>query len=124
MNTYDPDTASAATEWLALDEGERIELVASYHRRKKTRLPNAQLHAVIHVVVENQVALGQEVVVSTLARLQAEGLSRHDALHAIGSVLAEDLYELMREPAAETNQAYGRYLDRLKALTAEEWLSR
>ena len=37
MNAYDPDTATAATEWLALDEGERIELVASHHRRKKTR---------------------------------------------------------------------------------------
>jgi hypothetical protein len=121
MNAYDPDTSSAAIQWLELDESERIELVAAYHRRKKIRLPNAQLHAVIHVVVENQVALGEEVVVNTLARLQAEGLSRHEALHAIGSVLAEDLYELMREPAAGPNQAYARYLDRLGALTAEDW---
>jgi hypothetical protein len=51
------------------------------------RLPNAQLHAVIHVVVENQLALGEEVVVETLARLQREGLGRHDGVHAIGSFL-------------------------------------
>ena len=121
LNAYDPETPSSGVQWLELDESERIELVAAYHRRKKIRLPNAQLHAVIHVVVENQLALGEEVVVGTLARLQAEGLSRHEALHAIGSVLAEDLYELMRDPAAGPNQAYARYLDRLGALTVERW---
>jgi len=121
LNAYDPDTSSSAIEWLALDESERIELVAAYHRHKKIRLPDAQLHAVIHVVVENQVALGEEVVANTLARLQTEGLSRHEALHAIGSVLVDDLYELMRESAAGPNQAYGRYLDRLGALTGGNW---
>jgi hypothetical protein len=84
-------------------------------------LPNAQLHAVIHVVVENQVALGEEVVIETLARLQGEGLSRHDALHAIGSVLAADLYELMQESSEATGDAYRRYLDRLQKITAKNW---
>jgi hypothetical protein len=78
-------------DWLGTDEGERIELVSAYHRRQKIKLPNSQLHAVIHVVVENQLALGEETVVNTLSRLQGEGLSRHDAIHAIGSVLAENL---------------------------------
>ena len=121
LNAYDPDTSSSAIEWLALDESERIEIVAAYHRHKQIRLPDAQLHAVIHVVVENQIALGEEVVVNTLARLQTEGLNRHEALHAIGSVLVDDLYELMRESAAGPNQAYGRYLDRLGALTSGNW---
>ena len=123
MDAYDPNTSPAASRWLDVDEGERIELVAAYHRRHKIRLPNAQLHAVIHVVVENQAALGEEGVVATLARLQAEGLTRHDALHAIGSVLAEDLYELMRESDADTKETYARYLERLDKLTAQSWRS-
>jgi hypothetical protein len=121
MDSYDPDTPRHSADWLQTDEGERIELVSSYHRRKKVHLPNAQLHAVVHVVVENQLALGEEVVVETLARLQREGLSRHDALHAIGSVLAADLYELMQESSEATGEAYRRYLDRLRKLTAKHW---
>lgn len=121
MDSYNPDTSPTPTDWLRTDEGDRIELVAVYHRGKKTELPNARLHAVIHVVVENQLALGEEVVVDTLSRLQAEGLSRHDALHAIGSVLAENLYELMREEDASTGALYQQYLERLQRLTAKNW---
>ena len=121
MDSYDPDTSRPSADWLQTDEGKRIELVSSYHRRKKIHLPNAQLHAVIHVVVENQLALGEEVVVATLARLQREGLDRHDALHAIGSVLATDLYELMQEGSEATGDVYRRYLERLQKLTAKNW---
>src|SRR5213593_1558966 len=121
MDSYDPNRSRAAADWLELDEGERIELVSSYHRRKKIHLPNAQLHAVIHVVVENQLALGEQVVLETLARLQREGLSRHDALHAIGSVLAADSYELMQESSVPTGDIYRQYLERLQKLTAKNW---
>jgi hypothetical protein len=120
VTSYDPDNPTTAN-WLELDEAERIELVSSYHRHKKIRLPNAQLHAVIHVIVENQLALGETVVVDTLARLQSEGLSRHDALHAIGSVLAEDLYELLREASDANGHTYERYLERLRDLSASTW---
>jgi len=121
MDSYDPDASRDAADWLQIDEGERIELVSSFHRRREIHLPNAQLHAVIHVIVENQLALGEEVVAETLARLRKEGLDRHDALHAIGSVLAEDLYELMQDGADATGDAYRRYLERLKKLTAKNW---
>src|SRR2546422_10880001 len=95
LDAYDPEPAPSAANWLALDETERIDLVSSYHGRKKIRLPNSQLHAVIHVIVENQLALRESVVVDTLARLQSEGLSRHDALHAVGSAPSRDLDELV-----------------------------
>jgi hypothetical protein len=120
MASYDPDRPPRA-DWLQTDEGERVEIVASYHHRGKIDLPNTQLHAVIHVVVENQLALGDPVVVETLARLQKEGLTRHDALHAIGSVLAPDLFELMQENTETTGETYHRYLDRLQKLTAKAW---
>jgi len=121
MDTYDPDASQPSGEWLQIDEGERMELVSSYHRRHRIELPNPQLHAVIHVVVENQIALGEAVVVKTLTRLQSEGLSRHDALHAIGSILAENLYALMREGAGATDGTYRAYLDRLEGLTVKSW---
>lgn len=121
MTSYDPESTPAPTDWLQTDEGERIELIASYHRRKKIKLPNLELHAVIHAVVENQIALGEDVVVKTLARLRDDGLNRHEALHAIGSVLAEDLYTLMRETDASTIETYRRYLERLQTLTAKDW---
>jgi hypothetical protein len=121
MGAYDPEVSPVPTDWLRTDEGDRIQLVVAYHGRKNIQLPDAQLHAVVHVVVENQLALGDKVVVDTLARLQAEGLSRHDALHAIGSILAEKLYELMRDDEGATGQSYGRYLERLHTLTARSW---
>jgi hypothetical protein len=43
MDSYDPEASRSSADWLQTDEGERIELVSSYHRRKKIHLPNAQL---------------------------------------------------------------------------------
>ena len=41
-------------------------------------------------IVENQVALGDAFAArAVLLRLMAEGLDRHEAIHAIGSVLSE-----------------------------------
>ena len=117
---YDPDRSPDAKTWLASDEGERITLVSDYHRRQGISAPD--LHAVIHVVVENQLALGDAVVVATLGRLVAEGLSRHDAIHAIGSVLAEYLYELLRDAPGPENPIYAVYLDRLNKFSAKAWL--
>ena len=118
---YDPQRAPDPKTWLALDEEERIVLVLQYHRRARVRLPNARLHATIHVVVENQVALGDEIPVRrTLERLRAEGLDRHDAVHAAGSVLAKRIYDLLKEglPAGDPNEPYWAELE---SLTAEGW---
>ncbi len=116
IERYHPHHAPDPEAWLALDEGERTELVRQYHRRARVRLPNARLHATIHVVVENQVALGDEI----LERLRAEGLDRHDAVHAVGSVLAKRIYELLKEglPTGDPNEPYWAELE---SLTAEGW---
>jgi len=121
MDSYDPDASPVPTIWLQTDEGERIELVSDYHRRSRVTLPDAKLHAVIHVIIENQLALGEHVVVDTLSRLQREGLGRHDALHAIGSVLAENIYELMNDEHGSISEPYRKYLERLQKLTANAW---
>jgi hypothetical protein len=58
---YDPLEAPEPEEWLAIDEAERIQLAQDYHRHARVRLPNEKLHAVFHVIVENQIALGDEI---------------------------------------------------------------
>jgi hypothetical protein len=120
MEQYDPLVAPAAEEWLELDESERIWLVQDYHRRMRIDLPDAQGHAMIHSVVENQIAAGDALPVQrTMQRLLAEGLDRHDALHAIGAVLAEHLRVLFQQaagqPPADPNKPYFAALERLTA---------
>lgn len=122
MTHYDPEIAPAPAAWLALDEQERIKLVQSSHRTSRIKLPNVKAHAAIHAIVENQIAEGLEPIVRAMARLENEGLSRHDALHAIGAVCAEDLFEILnskRDDEPGTVQA--RYEAAVERLTAKSW---
>ena len=96
MEIYDPDIAPDPKSWLELSETERLLLVGDYHEQSEEELPNAQIHAAIHVVVENQLAEAYAPAVEALARLRREGLNRHDAVHAIGSVLAEQIWTQAR----------------------------
>jgi hypothetical protein len=123
MEAYDPETAPAPAEWLELEEDERIHRVASYHRRVKAKLPNLPVHAALHSVVENQIAAELHTVRETVARLQAEGLSRHDAIHAVGSVLAGCLHALLREGAPAQFEIEAYFQD-LRSLTAQGWLKK
>ena len=120
IREYDPSTEPNAEQWLALGEQERIDLVLGYHRRARIRLPRQQVHAVVHVVVENQIADAELPVRRTLQRLMSEGLDRHEAIHAIGSVLVGHFNEMMREKS--NRDPSEDYFAELEALTAEGWL--
>jgi hypothetical protein len=122
MTTYNPDSTPDPAEWLALDEPQQIQLVAAHHKPIEAELPRPQIHAVLHVVVENQLAEEIAVVRETLERLMAEGLDRHEALHAIGWVLIEHLATLMREEPAGSDPTE-RYFQALTSLTASTWAS-
>jgi hypothetical protein len=122
MKNYDPERAPRAAEWLALDEGQRLEIATAFHRHPEQAVPNARVHATFHVIVENQLALGVAAVVDTLSRLQQEGLTRHDAIHAIGSVLATEIFDTLKGPASsENSDPNTRYAAQLKELTATTW---
>ena len=122
MEEYDPLQAPNAKEWLELDEGDQILLVKDYHTARKIEVPNIDVHAAIHATVETQLASSDPPQTGrALARMLTEGLDRHDAVHAIGSVLAELMFDLMKEaPSGDPNEAYSASLDRL---TAESWRS-
>ena len=121
METYDPETAPDPAEWLDLDEDERISRIASYHRHLKVKLPNLQVHAALHSVVENQLAEELLTVRETVDRLQAEGLSRHDSIHAVGSVLVGRLQAVLRE-GTQAQFEVEAYFQDLRSLTAKAWL--
>jgi hypothetical protein len=117
---YDPYQHLDSEAWQELDESERIESVRQYHRQNRIRLPNENLHATAHVIVENQVALGDSFPArAVLLRLMEEGLDRHEAVHAIGLVLSEQLFAALREEGdADINK---QYVEKLNSLTAESW---
>jgi hypothetical protein len=121
---YNADHAPDPEEWLELDEQDRIDQVIDYHKRAKLPVgQNNRVHAAAHVIVENQVAMGDATVVpATLARLMREGLDRHDAIHAIASVLMGIFFDVAKNPGKQVdiNAAYGR---ELAELTAASWRS-
>jgi len=121
LKKYDPNIEPVGAEWLDISEDARIEMVTQYHRRHRVSLPNPRLHAVIHVIVENQLALGESPVVEALNRLQAEGLGRHDAIHAIGMVLSEHLFNALNDGNPSVPDLHRPYFERLKQLSADEW---
>ena len=121
IRAYDPLNASDPDDWQSMDEGERMMLVTEHHRQSGVELPNERVHAAIHVIVENQIALGDETAApATLERLMREGLDRHEAIHAVGGVLADYMQALVLGDVAP--EATERYNEELEKLTVAEWL--
>ncbi len=118
---YDADRAPDPGTWQAEEEGARIAAVEQHHLALAAGhppTPNARLHATLHVVVENQLALDDPPEVRrALSRLMAGGLGRHDAIHALASVVADATYGALSRKRFDP-RAYARALD---ALTAEGW---
>jgi len=114
---YDALAGPTPARWLELDEAERLRLVEGYHRGARIRVPNLRAHGMIHVVVENQLAEDVEAAVAALDRLMSGGLDRHEAVHAIGSVLAEKIFSVLRDREPDS----GEYVQELEALTVEKW---
>jgi hypothetical protein len=123
MDRYDALVAPDPAAWLSLDESERIELVDRYHAPVWAQIPRPKAHASVHVIVENQLAEHVPVVEQTLERLLAEGLDRHQAIHAISFALAGHLNDLAahRMTAADPNEPYYRALQQLQA---DQWRTR
>lgn len=121
VTKYDPDRAPDPERWLAQDEMELAEIVMRYHRREQIPLPNERVHASFHVMVENQVALGDSTPVrDAVDRLMGEEMSRHDAIHAVGAVLAKHMHRAAATHVPVSREAY--YAD-IRALSKEGWFT-
>ncbi|HXK61701.1 MAG TPA: DUF1841 family protein [Acidobacteriota bacterium] len=118
---YDPYQDPDPEEWLELDEHERIDLVKRYHRKKRIKIPNLNVHASLHTIVETQIAMGDQTPArKTLKRLMDEGLDRHQAVHAIATTITDLLYDLRSGKKIDDPNAY--CAEKLEKLTAESWL--
>jgi hypothetical protein len=122
MEAYNPERTPEPASWLELDEQERIVLVETYHRGARIKLPNVTAHALLHAIVENQIALNLDPVVRAMHRLGKEGLTRHDAVHAIGSVVAEHLFDILKTNQNDDAAALqARYYAAVERLSAASW---
>jgi len=120
MYRYDPLVAPDPQEWLAMDENERVVSVERYHRRQRIRMPNVRVHALFQTIAENQIAMGDEIpAAAKLRELMAEGLDRHEALHAITSVVGREYYLLMKGELKEDAKVW--FEREMKALTKARW---
>lgn len=119
---YDPMKDPEPETWRGSDEAERLLAIVECHKKAQIKLPNVTAHAAIHMVVENQLAEGYECTVRTLKRLTAAGENRHEAIHAIGSVVASHMHGLLAgAKQGFDDEAYSRDLD---GLEAAEWRGR
>lgn len=119
---YDAQQEPPAKVWIELDEQERTMLIDHHHQRlgrRHVKMPNPALHASMHAVIENQLAENNPPATrAALVRLMNEGLDRHEALHAVASIVSAHMFEMMKSQKDFDEATYCRELD---ALSAESW---
>lgn len=114
IKDYDVANPPSPEDWLAMDEGARIEAVREAHER--TRSPtgqNAIAHATIHVIVESRLAEGHTAVVSAYDRFRAAGIERHTTVHALASVVTRHMMAVLEQGAAFDQDAADRDFEAL-----------
>ena len=63
--------------------------------------------------------MGVELIPETIAKLIRQGLDRHEAIHAIGAIISEDIFYIMRRELTEFSPK--QYRRKLEKLTAKRW---
>jgi hypothetical protein len=92
-----------------------------YHRRAGITPPSEEVHATVHVIIENQIALGDELRARrAVERLRGEGLDRRQDVHAVGSVFTDKLLKTLNDPEAHA-LSLEDYNAAVERLTAESW---
>ena len=127
MEVYDPNKAIDPEQWLELDEQTRIDLVTEFHEEQglydemnDQEEGSSTLHSTIHAIVENQLAMEVEFVPKTMAKLLRQGLDRHEAIHAIGAIITEDIFAILQGENEHFFPTNNRR--KLEKLTAKRWL--
>ena len=121
MYEYDPSIEPDKDAWLEATESERLSAVLEFHENSNDSLDESALniHSSIHVIVENQLAMGVELLPETMEKLMRQGLDRHEAIHAIGAIMCEDINEILRGEKAEFSPK--QYRRKLEKITAKRW---
>jgi len=122
---YNPTEHPDAGSWLSLSEADRLAAVERHHKKARIKLPNTRGHAALHVMVENQLAEAYEPTIRAMTRLMHEGLNRHDAIHAISSVVTEYLFEAMNSGRDDSPEVTKSVIAAgIERLSAKSWLEK
>lgn len=117
---YDASKDINAAVWNKLTDDQRIAAVQAHHEKDKPHAPtpNLTIHAALHAVAETQIASGNPVQAkAAYARMRQAGLTRHDAIHAISSAIAN----FVAESRAGTLVGEADYLRSLNDLKPEHF---
>lgn len=84
---YDSSIAPDPKIWLALKGPEQLRLVQNYYVQSRQMKGNVRMPPVLHLRVEENIARGHGPTIKAMTRLQESGLSRHEALCAVGGAV-------------------------------------
>jgi len=75
---------------------------------------NPILHITIHQTIENQIAIGKpKETAQAIEALMQQGLSRHEAIHRVGTVLADEIFHILKDERPFDEAGFVRKLQRL-----------
>ena len=75
---------------------------------------NPRLHVIVHSIVARQLAANDPPeTAEALDRLTRAGWDRHDAIHAIGALVAKMLWTTLKKKKPADTEAYRRELNKL-----------
>ena len=106
---YDIANPTTPEVWLAMDESDRIAAVEDAHARTRAAVgSNPTAHAAIHVAVENRLAEGHAVVIAAYERFRAAGVDRHTTVHALASVVTQQLMAVLEQRTPSSQEEADR----------------
>ncbi len=83
---------------------------------------NPFVHVTIHQTVENQIAdLDPPQTAATLEALIQAGYDRHEAIHAIGAFVADEIYEILKNDRPFDQAGYVKALRELAQTPKPRW---
>ncbi|MGE0417002.1 MAG: DUF1841 family protein [Acetobacteraceae bacterium] len=125
IDSYDPLQPPDPAVWQEASSEDRIRVVRAYHEAAGMSGSALTVHGGLHVTVENQIALNDPPIVAVkVQQLMAQGLDRHQALHAVASVLIDHMRRMTapgRRPM-EREALAEAYIGAVRRLNARKWL--
>jgi Domain of unknown function (DUF1841) len=74
---------------------------------------NPILHVTIHQTIENQIASGKpKETAQAVEVLMQQGLSRHEAIHRVGTILADEIFHILKHERPFDEAGFVRKLQR------------
>ena len=105
----------------------RQSIVEDHAEHPHARLDEKGLkaHLLIHEMVEQQIDTAQPTeVLDALRRLTGGGLNRHQAIHAIGALVAKEAFAMMQTKRTLNESAYQKALSKLTVEAARKLVDR